>query len=178
MTRLHAPLVRTELALVLLVLSLLAPRLAGLGPKAFTAAFPTESARAAVGYAQHRLWSDFVLARRETVSGRSLPDPTLSEYRHFLAGLGLKRRGDAASLLVWPPLDREKLSEKIEVQLSEARPPLALKVFVADPDGKPQYVGRLEIRVDAFDVVTCWAEAEREPNLLTFWPVRPGPLLP
>jgi hypothetical protein len=178
MRRREAPLVRTELALILVGLSLLAPRLTGLGSRTLTAVVPPESARAAVGYAEHRLWTDFLNGRNELLPGRSLPNPTLSEYRQFLAGMGLKRRGDVTSLLVLPGLGEERISDQIEVRLSAISPPLLLKLFVRDSGGQPLCAGQLVIRVDADEGVSCRAEAESAHQLLSFWPVRPGPLLP
>jgi hypothetical protein len=169
--------VRSEVALALVALALLAPRLTAFGSGALCEREPDERTKAAVGYAQHRLWSDFLCDREETI-GRALPPPTLTEYRRFLAGLGLVRRGDAAELLVLPLVDESRLGREIEVRLSQAHPPLELRLYVPGESGRPQPVGKLEIRVDADDIVTCVAAPQAEPAMFSYWPVRPTPLLP
>lgn len=173
MTR-EAPWVRVELAVLLIGLSLVLPRLAGVGPQAFVADHPQEGDLAAVGYAQHRLWSDFLLARPR---GSEHTEPTLDEYRMFLWDRGLRDRGDRASLVVLPKLDAERLSGEVEVRLTHAGSPLVLDVFVADAHGRSRCAGALEIR-EAGRAITCSSEFQTPRKLLAFWPVRPGPLLP
>jgi hypothetical protein len=172
------PLVRTELALVLVALSLVAPRLIGKGSTSRLPQVPSELSSATVSYAEERLWSDFLKARSELVKSWVLPEPTLPEYRHFLAGLGLRKRGDVATLFVLPAGESQLESEAIEVQLAEAHPPLVLRLIVKDEANRERLAGHLQIRADAKDVVTCWAEVASENRLLSFWPLRPGPVLP
>jgi hypothetical protein len=171
-----APLVRTELALIIIGLSLVAPRLAGWGPQAVAVETTPESSQAAVGYAQHRLWYDF-LADREDLVEHKLPHPTLAEYRAFLRGLGLERRGDECQLIVLSNLDPSRLTERITVRVADARSPLRLDVLVED-GGAIRRAGRLEIRVNANDHVNCFVQTRASRRIWSSWPIRPQPLLP
>jgi hypothetical protein len=171
-----APLLRTELALVIIGLSLVAPRLVGWGPQAVAVEVPPESSQAAVGYAQHRLWFDF-LESREALVGRKLPEPTLSEYRAYISRLGLRRRGDRCQLFVLSDLDRARMTDRITVRIADSHPPLKLDVLAYD-EGKDHRVGRLEIRVNVDDQVSCFVEAAEVRRIWSFWPIRPQPLLP
>ncbi len=170
--------VRRDVVLVLIALALGLPRLSAAWSGAVQAEVPSEKSQAAVGYAKHRLWSEFLRQRSVGLETAALPAPTLAEYRQFLAGLGLKRRGDAASLVVLPVVSESRLGRLIEVRLSQAHPPLVLKLYVPGGTITPLPVGTLEIRVDPEGVVSCLAATESEPKLFSYWPVRPLPLLP
>lgn len=173
-----APWVRRDVVLVMLALALGLPRLSAAFSLAVRTEAPSEKSQAALGYARQRLWSEFLRERSVGLESTVLPAPTLPEYRHFLAGLGLKRRGDAASLVVLPVLSESRLGRQIEVRLAQAHAPLVLKLYVPEGSATPQPVGMLEIRVDPEGVVSCLAAAESEPKLFSYWPVRPLPLLP
>ena len=174
--RIIAPLLRTELVVVMIGLSLVAPRLAGWGPQAVAVETSPESSQAAVGYAQHRLWYDFLEGRHDLLS-QQLPEPTLTEYRAYLSGLGLNRRGDRCQLLVLSDLNPARMTERITVRIANSHPPLRLDVLV-DGGGVSRRAGRLEIRVNAQDQVSCFIKAMESRRIWSFWPIRPQPLLP
>lgn len=172
--------VRHELVLVLLGLALLLPRLSGLGSNALQDCPPDESTQAAVGYAKLRLWSEFVRGREELLTAVPVPPPTLGEYRQYLSGLGLRRRGDASTLVVLPlaGLDASRIGSEIDVRLTQAHPPLLLSLYVPGEEGRPKPVGQIEIRVNEDNVVSCLTEAHENAKWFSAWPVRPLALLP
>ena len=170
--------VRRDLVLILLVVALCLPRLSAAWSGVMRSSVPSEKTQAAVGYARQRLWSEFLRERNAGLESVSLPAPTLSEYREYLAGLGLKRRGDAASLVVLPVLSESKIGRLIEVRLSQAHPPLVLMLYVPEGTSSHRPVGSLEIRVDSEGAVSCLAAPESEPALFSYWPLRPTPVLP
>jgi len=174
----RSPLVSTEVVLLLVSLALVAPRLANVGSRALCAVNSDERALASLGYAQHRLWSDFLEERSRTGLNAARPEPTLEDYRRFLAGLGLASKGDVISLLVVPVLEESRLSRQIEVRLSQAPSPVVLHLYARDPRGKMHSVGRLEIREPSGAPLTCLAAPEADSRLLAYWPLRPVPLLP
>lgn len=170
--------VQRHVVLVLLGLALFLPRLSAGWSEAMQRDLPDERSQAAVGYARQRLWSDFLRARQLATYSSQLPDPTLAEYREFLSGLGLKRRGDAAALVVLPVLSEAQLSRQIEVRLDQAHPPIRLKLYERDESSSLSPVGCLEIRVDAGNIVSCLPLPESESKFFSYWPLRPSPLLP
>lgn len=174
----RAPWVRRDLVLILLALALCLPRLSSAWSAALRTNVPSEKAQAAVGYARERLWSEFLRERAATFAGLSLPDPTLLEYRQYLSGLGLKRRGDASTLVVLPVLSESRMSRQIEVVLAQTHPPLLLKLYLPEGTSVSAPVGSLEILVDSEGVVSCMAAPESTPELFSYWPLRPSPLLP
>lgn len=176
----NSPWVRHELVVVLLALALVLPRLSALGTQAVRAEAPDENCQAAVGYARLRLWSEFVRDRESLIASARFLPPTLSEYRQYLSGLGLRRRGDVATLVVLPLFgqDESRLGPQIEVRLAQSHPPLLLKLYVPGVQGRPKPVGQLEIVVDAEDGVSCLAELEEDARWFSAWPVRPTLLLP
>jgi hypothetical protein len=174
----RSPLVSTRVVLLLVSLALLAPRLAHVGSRALCAVNSDERAMADLGYAQHRLWSDFLEERSPAGLNAARPEPTLAEYRQFLAGLGLRSRGDVISLLVVPVLEEDRLSRQIEVRLSQTPSPVVIHLYARDSLGRTHSVGHLEIREPFGATLACLAAPDAESRLLAYWPLRPVPLLP
>ena len=176
--KIRQPLVRTEITMVIIASALVAPRLAHWGREAATIEVAPEASQAAVGYAQHRLWWDFLAQRSDYLDDHELPPPSLSEYRHFLAGLGLKRTGDRSYLLVPSGLRQARIAAKIDVEFRRSKPPLRVDIFVEEPGGSKRRAGQLEFRVDADFHIQCVPSAVSAVRLWSLWPLRPMPVLP
>jgi hypothetical protein len=168
--------VRTVVTLI--VLALLLPQ-ALERTRAQSAGDTTDvTASAALGYARLRLWADFLEQRAERFPDHELPPPSLTEYRRYLRILGLRRRGDAAMLIVIPALDDMRHVDRLRVELDSPHEPIRLTVFLEPTGERLRRAGSLTIGTTADGSLQCNVEDVPQARIWSLWPVHPRPLLP
>ena len=107
-----------------------------------------------------------------------MPPPSMSEFRAFLSGCGLTRRGDAAMYLVLPALHPDHLLDRVEIKLVETGDPLRLDVSLVDTPERRVTVGSLYVSGRSPGGLQCLNQQAPRGRLWSFWPMTPQPLLP
>jgi len=171
------PLIPTELALILIVAALVVPQVIGQVGQAAPAAWTEAYGPAALTYARQRLWSDFLEQRSAAIPGYQLPEPSLGEYRAYLRGRGLERRGDEVVYLILPALHPGHLMDRVQVRMAASADPLRLNVALLQEKDRPVTVGSLHIAAAPSGGLQC-LHREVGRRLWTYWPIMPQPLLP
>jgi hypothetical protein len=136
------------------------------------------TAAAAVGYARLRVWGDFLEQRAARFPQFQLPAPSLTEYRQYLRSLGLRRRGDAAMLILIPALEDIRPVDRLRVELDSPHEPIRLTVFLEPTGERSRRAGSLAVGETADGSLQCSVERGRRAQLWSLWPVHPRPLLP
>jgi hypothetical protein len=172
------PLIRTEVALVLIVTALVVPQMIGRAGQATPTSWTEAHGPAALTYARQRLWSDFLEERSAAIPGYRLPEPSMSEYRAYLRGRGLERQGDAVVYLILPALHPDHLMDRVRVRLATTADPLRLNVALLQEGDRPVTVGSLHIAAATSGGLQCLHREVGTRRLWTYWPITPQPLLP
>jgi hypothetical protein len=169
---------RVEILLLLIGIAVLLPQLGGSSRSESLSGARGVYDQAVLQYAKLRLWGDFLEQRQQTLQPHRLPEPSWAEYRVYLNACGLRRRGDAITLYVLPPLDPSAAIDRIRVGLRTAHDPLILEVQVPGPRSHEQRIGQLLVLRGPNGTMQCRIEPSRGLPLWSFWPLRPEPLLP
>lgn len=169
--------VRTPTVALMIALAAILPRFVSQTKAEYVAVESDLRSRVTVDYAHKRLWVDFLALRRD-IDGTQPAEPTLAEYRAFLARQGLYNTGDAMILLVVPGTARPELPERLEITLTSSPDPLTLRVALRDGDYGPRPMGQLILESETDGSISCEARPVGQDRLWSLWPLTPQPLLP